>query len=155
MLKLHEQTRLATLNLILEKELSVKEASHVLKLSERHTWRLLSSYRKRGIHAVAHGNRGLTAYNATSAELRERIGRLAHTSYQGLNHTHFTEMLIEKEGISLSRSTVCSILIDAGVPSHRRCRPPKYRCRRPRMPHEGMLIQIDGSYHDWLEGRAP
>jgi transposase len=155
MLKPVEQTRLATLNLILEKELSVKEASLILKLSERHIWRLLSSYRKEGVRAVAHGNRGLTAYNATSKELRDRIVRLARTSYRGLNHTHLTEMLIEKEGISLSRSTVRNILIDANMPSHRRRRPSKYRCRRPRMPHVGMLIQIDGSYHDWLEGRAP
>jgi transposase len=155
MLKPIEQTRLATLNLVREKELSAKEASLILKISERHTWRLLSSYRKEGIHAVAHGNRGLTAYNATSQELKDRIVRLARTSYPGLNHSHLTEMLIEKEGISLSRSTVRNILNDAGMPSHRRRRPPKYRCRRPRMPHEGMLIQIDGSCHDWLEGRGP
>jgi hypothetical protein len=98
MLKPIEQTRLATLNLILEKELSVKEASLILKLSERHAWRLLRSYRKEGIRAVAHGNRGLTAYNATSKELRDRIVWLARTRYPGLNHTHLTEMLIEKEG---------------------------------------------------------
>lgn len=155
MLKPVEQTRLATLNIILEKQISVKEASLILKLSERHTWRLLSSYRRQGIRAVTHGNRGSTAYNATSREMKDKIVRLARTSYPGLNHTHLSEMLSEKEGILLSRSTVRNILIDAGMPSHRRHRPSKYRCRRPRMPHEGMLIQIDGSYHDWLEGRGP
>ena len=154
-LKQIEQTRLATLNLILEKELSVAEAARILKLSERHTWRMLNAYRKEGAPAVAHGNRGLIPHNSTSQELKERIVQLAKTNYQGLNHTHFTEMLAEKEGISLSRPTVRNILVSAGLPSHRKRRPPKYRCRRPRMPHEGMLIQIDGSYHDWLEGRAP
>lgn len=120
MLKPVEQTRLATLNLILEKQISVKEASLILKLSERHTWRLLSSYRKQGIRAVAHGNRGLTEYNATPKEMRDRIVSLARTSYPRLNHTHLSEMLTEKEGIPLSRSTVRNILIDAGMPSHRR-----------------------------------
>jgi transposase len=154
-LKQTEQARLATLNLVLGKQITVVQASQVLKLSERHTWRILSAYKKEGARAVAHGNRGRVPWNATSRELTDRIKLLARSSYVGLNHTHLTAVLGEKDGISISRSTVRNILVDAGIPSPRRRRPPKYRCRRPRMPHEGMLLQIDGSYHDWLEGRGP
>jgi len=80
---------------------------------------------------------------------------LATTSYQGFNHTHLTEILAEKEGLSLSRCTVRNILVSAGIKSPRCRRPPRHRMRRERMPREGMLLQIDGSFHDWLEGRGP
>jgi len=80
---------------------------------------------------------------------------LARTRYQGLNHTHLTEVLAEREGVTLSRSTVREILKGAGLTSPRHRRPPRHRFRRTRMSHEGMLLQIDGSYHDWLEGRSP
>jgi len=79
---------------------------------------------------------------------------LARTKYVGFNHTHLTEMLAEREGVMLSRSTVRNILVKAGLTSPRRRRPPRYRYRRVRMPREGMLIQMDGSDHDWLEGRG-
>ena len=45
--------------------------------------------------------------------------------------------------------------VDAGQSSPRRRRPPRHRCRRERMPQEGMLMQIDGSPHSWLEKRGP
>jgi transposase len=104
---------------------------------------------------MAHGNRGRWPPNATCAEVRHRVLVLARTRYQGLNHTHLTEMLAEREGVTLSRSTVREILKGAGLMSPRHRRPPRHRFRRTRMSHEGMLLQIDGSYHDWLEGRGP
>ena len=80
---------------------------------------------------------------------------LARTTYAGLNHAHFSEMLAEREGIMLSRSTVHNMLADEGLTSQRRRRPPRFRYRRARTPQEGMIIQMDGSHHDWLEGRGP
>jgi hypothetical protein len=47
------------------------------------------------------------------------------------------------------------ILATAGVNSPRRRRAPQHRIRRERYPQEGMLLQLDGSRHDWLEGRGP
>ncbi|MFC1910354.1 hypothetical protein ACFLXC_03550 [Chloroflexota bacterium] len=73
---------------------------------------------------------------------------MAQTIYTGLNHTHFSEMLNEREGIILSRSVVRKILIDGGLRSQRRRRPPRFRYRHTRIPQEGVLIQIDGSHHD-------
>ena len=80
---------------------------------------------------------------------------LARTQYAGLNHTHLTELLAEREGIGLARTTVRKILIEAGVPSPRRRRPPRHRQRRKRKPQEGMLLQLDGSPHAWLENWGP
>ncbi len=150
-----EQARLATLNMVLEKQITVEGAAYILGLSERHTWRILEAYRQKGAAGIAHGNRGQAPPNVTPKEVKDKIVLLARTTYIGFNRTHFTEMLSEREGVKLSRSTVRNILLNAGIKSQRNRRPPKYRCRRPRMSHEGMLIQMDGSYHDWLEGRGP
>ena len=78
---------------------------------------------------------------------------LARTRYAGFNHTHLSEILSEREDVVLSRSTVRSILLSAGLPSPLYRRPPRHRHRRQRMPQEGMLLQLDGSYHAWLEDR--
>jgi len=87
--------------------------------------------------------------------VQEKVITLARERYPGVNHTHLTELLAEREGVVLSRSTVRRLLVEAGLPSPRRRRPPRHRCRRMRMPQEGMLLQVDGSYHRWLEERGP
>ena len=66
-----------------------------------------------------------------------------------------TELLREREGIDLSRPTVRRILVKAGIGSPRSRRSQQHRFRRRRMPQEGMLVQIDGSQHPWLEDRGP
>ena len=67
---------------------------------------------------------------------------------------HLSELLRDREGIEIGRTTLRRILVRAGLNSHRR-RPPKHRVRRQRMAREGMLIQIDGSYHRWLGEDGP
>jgi transposase len=150
-----EQARLEILNRVLQGWVHVVEAAHILGVSERHAWRLLAAYRKEGAAALAHGNRGQRPVNATPQEVRDTVITLARTQYVGLNHTHLTELLAEREGIGLARSTVRNILMGAGVSSPRRRRPPRHRERRERKPQEGMLLQLDGSPHDWLMGRGP
>jgi len=150
-----EQTRLQILNAVLSQQCNALEAAQVIGVSERQVWRLLAAYRKEGAAALAHGNRDHPPANATPSTLRAQVIALARERYQGVNHSHFTELLAEREEIVLSRSTVRRFLISAGVPSSRRRQSPSHRCRRERMPQEGMLIQIDGSHHEWLEKRGP
>ena len=131
------------------------QAAEVLGVTERHAWRILAAYRKEGAAALAHGNRGRQPPNAVSNELAAAVVNLAGNTYSGANHTHLTDLLREREGIDLGRQTVRRILTKAGMPSPRRRRPPKHRVRRERMPQAGMLIQVDGSHHPWLEERGP
>src|SRR4030042_724499 len=77
------------------------------------------------------------------------------TAEGGCNPQPLTELLAEREGIHLSRSSVHRILSRAGLRSPRRRRPPKHRSRRERMPRAGMALQGDGSRHRWLEERGP
>ena len=78
------------------------------------------------------------------------VVKLANNTYAGANHTHFTELLRDREGIDLSRPTVRRILAKAGMGSPRSRRSSQHRFRRRRMPQEGMLVQIDGSHHPWF-----
>ena len=151
-----EQTRLHVLNTVLEHQLPVSQAAEIMRVSERHAWRTLAAYRQEGAAALAHGNRGRRPRNAVSDAEAAAVVQLATTTYAGANQTHFAELLRDREGIDLSRRTVHRILTRAGIPSPRKRRPPRHRVRRKRMPQEGMLVQVDGSYHPWLgDGRPP
>ena len=150
-----ELTRLQVLNNVLQHRLPMDQAAVLMGVTERHAWRFLAAYRKEGAAALAHGHRGRKPPNAVSDELAAAVVNLARTHYSGANHTHLSELLREREGIDLGRQTVRRILTQAGLPSPRRRRPPKHRVRRERMPQAGMLIQVDGSHHPWLEERGP
>jgi transposase len=150
-----DQARLKVLNIALKGECKVAEAAILMGVSERHAWRLLAAYRKEGAAALVHGNRGRKPYNTLSEEVKGKVLELAQGMYAGFNHCHFTEKLEGPEGIHLSRSTVRRILMAKGLRSPIRRRPPKHRSRRERRSQEGMLLQIDGSPHDWLQGRGP
>lgn len=150
-----EQMRLMVLNGIEIGRTTGKEAAEMLALSLRHVRRILAAYRKEGAAALAHGNRGRKPHNALDDGLKKRVLELAQSTYVGCNTQHFTELLAEREGIAVSRSSVRLILLRAGLRSPRKRRPPKHRSRRERYPREGMLLQIDGSRDDWLEGRGP
>jgi transposase len=150
-----EQNRAMVVGQVERNQLTMDQAAVLLKISQRQVWRLLGGYRREGVAGLAHGNRGRRPANALPAELKAEVLQLAESKYVGFNHTHFTEKLVELEGIHLSRSCVRNILLENGLRSPRKRRSPRHRSRRERYPREGMLLQTDGSPHDWLEGRGP
>jgi transposase len=150
-----EQRRLSVLVDVEAGRLGPAGAAELLGISVRQLRRVRAAYRERGVQALIHGNRGRPPANTLAGALAPRVVELATTTYAGFNQHHFTEMLAEHEGLTLSRSTVRRILTEAGVPAPHRRRPPRHRQRRDRYPREGMLLQVDGSRHDWLEGRGP
>ena len=149
-----EQTRIQVLNSVLEYGLPIAQASEIMGLSQRHTKRLLAAYRRDGPAALAHGNRGRRPHNAVPEAAAAAVVELVGEHYAGANHTHLTELLREREAIDLSRPTVRRILTRAGMGSPRSRRSPQHRFRRRRMPQKGMLVQVDGSHHRWLEERG-
>ena len=150
-----EQTRLQVLNSLLTEHMTLDQAATLMGVSARHTRRMLAAYREKGAASVAHGHRGHRAPNATPEAVAYDVVHLARTRYSGANHTHLSELLDEREGIAIGRTTLRRILVNAGLKSPQRRRPPKHRVRRQRMPREGMLIQMDGSYHPWLGDQVP
>ena len=150
-----EQARLQVLNSLLAEHMTLDQAAMLMGVTTRHTRRMLAAYREEGAAAVAHGHRGRQPPNATPDAVVADVVHLARTRYEGANHTHLRELLSEREGIDIGRTTLRRILVNAGLSSPRRRRPPKHRVRRQRMPREGILIQMDGSHHPWLGDQAP
>ena len=150
-----EQARLQVLNSVMEYQLPRAHAAELLGISERQVRRILAAYRRDGAAALVHGNRGRRPRNAVPEDVAAATVILAGEKYAGFNHSHLTEVLAEREGIQLSCQTVSRLLNRSGLASARQHRPPKHRVRRERMPQEGMLLQVDGSHHRWLEDRGP
>ncbi len=135
-------------------DVGIDEAARILGLSSRQVERLLARYVADPTDLV-HGNRGRAPANRIPEATRVQLVELARTRYAGVNHAHLAELLAEREGIVVAKRTLRRILDEAGVAPVRTRRPPRHRTRRDRMPREGLLLQVDGSRHDWLEGRGP
>jgi transposase len=136
-------------------EFGLAEAAEALDLSQRQVRRIQAAYRDRGAEGLVHGSRGRESPRRLSDDFRQRVVKLARERYRGCNQVHLTELLEENEGIVLSRMTVRRILAEVGIASPRTRRPACHRRRRERAASAGMLLQMDGSPHDWLESRGP
>jgi transposase len=155
-LNTRDERRIEVLNRVLAGWLTTRAAASLLGVSERQARRLVLAYRREGPRGVVHGNRGRRPARAIPDDVRARVVELAGGSYAGVNHSHLVELLEEREGIVIARSTLSSILREAGLRSPRpQRRRAKHRSRRERYPQEGMLLQIDASDHDWLQDRGP
>lgn len=150
------QWRLYVLNHILANETSVPEAAGLLNLSVRSVRRLLARYRTAdGAASLVHANSGRVPANRLDPALRQRLVELARTTYAGVNREHMAELLREAGDVEIAPRTLRRILAQEGVPAVHRRRPRGHRTRRERMRQAGLLLQVDGSRHDWLEGRGP
>ncbi len=149
------QRRLYVLQHLDAGRISADEAGRILELSVRQVRRLLATYRGDGLAGLVHGNRGRAPGHRTPDELRERLVELARTTYAGVNRAHLAELLAEREAITIPERTLRRILDEAGLAPVRRRRRARHRSRRDRMAQEGLLLQVDGSRHDWLESRGP
>ena len=150
-----EQRRAWVLTKVLKGELTMAEGAAWLALSERQLWRLRGAFERDGPAGLVHGNRGRPSRRRLAIDIRQRIVVLRRTRYVDVNDSHFSELLAEHEGICISRETVRAMLRAEGIGSPKRRRRARHRSRRPRLPAEGLLLQLDGSDHDWLEGRGP
>jgi transposase len=157
-LTMKEQNRAAILSKLAkgkEREITTAMVAESLGIGERQVFRLKARYKAKGVLGLAHGNRGRPSLRKMPKKLEERIVKLARGKYQGFNDHHLTEKLCEVEGITVSRRKVSYLLRDSGVEAVRKKRRPKHRTRRERKAQVGLMLQTDGSKHDWLEGRGP
>ena len=154
-LTMKDEKRLDVIHRVYRSELTVSQAALVLGLSERQCYRVKARVGKAGAKGVVHGNRGRSCQRKTPEKIVRRVVELAKGKYQGFNDHHLTEKLEEQEKINLSRERVRRILRAEGMGSPKKRRGIKHRSRRERRAAEGMMLQVDGSPHDWLEGRGP
>jgi transposase len=154
-LTMQDEKRLDVIQRVYRRELSVVQAAMVLGISERQCYRVKARVGKAGAKGVIHGNRGRPCKRQIKEKVVRRIVELARGKYQGFNDHHLTEKLKEQEKIELSREKVRCILRAQGIASPKKRRGVKHRSRRERRASEGMMLQVDGSPHDWLQGRGP
>jgi transposase len=154
-LTMQDEKRLDVIQRVYRRELTVVQAAMVLGISERQCYRVKARVGKAGAKGVIHGNRGRQCKRQIKEKVVRRIVELARGKYQGFNDHHLTEKLESDEKIELSREKVRRILRAQGIGSPRKRRGIKHRIRRERRASEGMMLQVDGSPHDWLEGRGP
>jgi hypothetical protein len=136
-------------------EMTIAEGATALGISARQMKRIRKRVGKEGARGVIHGNTGRSPKHRTTDLVRTRIVQLRRELYRGFNDQHFTEKLVEVEGLKISRPTVRRVLRDARIGPVRGRRGQKHRKRRDRRPQAGQMILWDGSRHDWLEGRGP
>jgi hypothetical protein len=152
-----QQRRAEVLTRVLSGKVTKDEAGYLLELSRRQLNRILIGYRVEGLASLVHGNAGNVPANKTRPEsVAAIVGMAGETGiYHQFNVCHMQDLLAENEAITLGRSTLDRLLREnniIGKPSRKK---QVRRKRRERSSAEGMLLQIDGSYHDWLEGRGP
>jgi len=140
-------------------KLKLSDAAVMLELSYRQTKRLWRRYRQVGSQGLKHGNAGRPSNRTKPLKLRRRVLHLIRKKYSGSEEERFgptlaAEHLAEEDGIVLDHETLRHWMLEEGLWSRQRKR--KKHCqRRERKSHFGELVQLDGSFHDWLEGRGP
>jgi transposase len=149
-----ELNRSEVMQRLSEKRMSQKEAGRILGLSVRQIKRLLRAYRQKGPAGLVSKHRGRKANNRLPEEVKKRALNLLKTKYKGFGPTLAHEKLVEREKLKLSDESVRKLMIEEGLWKARKAKKETVHQLRERRACFGELIQIDGSPHDWFEGRA-
>ena len=150
-----ERDRAYVIRQTAEHRWSQQEAAGRLGVCVRQVKRLVRRWRRDGDAGLVSGQRGRASHNRLAVERRVRIEGFLRDKYLGFGPTLAAEKLLDLEGIGVSRETIRRMQIGLGLwrPKARRVR--RVFQLRERRARFGELIQIDGSPHDWFEGRAP
>lgn len=149
-----ELSRLEVIQRVKRKTLRQRQAAELLSLSVRQVKRLSKAYQAGGATALICKQRGRPSNNRLPEKTTKKARQLLRTRYHDFGPTLAAEKLAI-EGVSLSVETVRQLLIGEGLWQPRRARRPVIHQLRERRARVGELVQIDGSPHDWFEGRAP
>ncbi|MBV8475862.1 MAG: ISNCY family transposase [Acidobacteria bacterium] len=140
-------------------QLKLVDAAAMLRVSYRQAKRLWRRYRQLGRNGLKHGNAGRPSNRGKPMKLRRRVLNLVHKKYSGSEAERFgptlaAEHLAEEDGIVVDHETLRRWMLAEHLWSRQRKRK-KHGKRRGRKEHFGELVQLDGSFHDWLEERGP
>jgi len=148
-----DRVRLDAMHRVQRGEQTVVAAAELMGLSTRQARRLWKRYRKQGAAGLVHRARGQPSNRRLPEELRERIVKRHQERYADFGPTFACEKLAE-EGMVLSPDTLTALLKERHLWERKR-KHAKHRQRRERRASFGSMIQMDGSPHNWFEGRAP
>jgi len=147
-----ERHRLEVFSRVRRGEITLVKASELLGVSYRQAKRCFGRYREEGDKGLVHRLRGQPSNRQADAQQKRRILSLYEKKYADYGPTLAAECLGEEDGLTVSVETLRQWLLSAGLWRKRR-RYRAYRQRRLRKEYFGELVQMDGSHHDWFEGR--
>jgi len=150
-----EITRLEVMQRLKDKRLKQSEASRMLGISDRQVRRLFRAYKDQGPPGLISKRRGKPSHNQLDPETVQKAIDLICEHYRDFGPTLAHEKLTEKHDLRLSRESVRGIMIAEGWWKAKRAKRLPVHQMRERRACFGELVQIDGSDHDWFEGRAP
>ncbi|MBA7495466.1 ISNCY family transposase ISTde1 [subsurface metagenome] len=132
-----------------------KKAAEVIGVSEREVRRLIKRVREEGNTGIIHRSRGKPGRGRIDDEVKDKVLGFYNENYWDFGPTFASEKLHERDGISVNHETLRLWLIEEDNPRdwQRKARP--HRQWRERKQYFGEMVQVDGSHHDWLEGRGP
>ena len=154
-----ELRRVGVMGRVAAGTLTLASAAELLGISYRQAKRIYGRYRAEGAPGLQHRSAGRWSNRRTPPTVRERVLALVREKYSGVIEERFgptlaAEHLAAEDGMTVDHETLRRWMLDAGLWSRARKRTP-HRRRRERKAHFGELVQLDGSFHDWFEGRAP
>src|SRR6202521_5160603 len=154
-----ELERVEVMGRVANEELKLTDAAAMLQLSYRQVKRLWRRYWQKGSKGLQHGNAGRPSNRSKPAKFRRRVLSLIRQKYSGSEEERFgptlaAEHLAEEDGIAIDHETLRGWLLAEGLGSRER-KGKKHCQRKERKAHFGELVQLDGSFHGWLEGRGP
>jgi len=148
-----ELEQVQVFELIKQKKITQVEGAARLRISDRWVRAKVKRYYEFGVQGLVHGNRGKSSSKRWDQQQEKLLIELLKGEWQGFGPTFAAEKLEELHSIKVSREVVRKAMIRANIwqPKQKRS---KHRKRRERKPMLGIMIQLDGSPHDWFEGRA-
>lgn len=152
-LKDKELDRLLLMKQIQDRKLTQKEASDVLGLSDRQIRRLLVRVKAEGSDGIKGRHRG--GNRSFEDEFKQKVLSCVRQQYADFGPTFASEKLESCHGLKINRETLRRWMMEDGLWKGRPRRRARIHQSRERRSRFGELVQIDGSYHDWFEGRAP
>jgi hypothetical protein len=153
-LTMREIDRLRVIRDVLEGRLRQAQAGAQLQLSTRQVRRLCRRVERSGPHGIRHGLRGKPSNRQLAPGLLDRAVKLVAAHYRDFGPHFANEKLREKHGLDLSTFVLRKGMMAIGLWRARRHKP-FHRAWRPRKACLGEMTQVDGSEHDWFEGRGP
>lgn len=148
-----ELKRLHIIRKIMEKEIIQAEAGEILELSERQIRRLVKKVRVEGDQGIIHKLRGNPSNRIISNKIKNKTLNLFQKKYHDFGPTLASEKLFEIDKIKVNDETLRLWLIENNITYKNRKKRP-HRQWRERKQYSGEMIQVDGSHHDWFEGRG-
>lgn len=146
--------RLGIIQETLKKRLKQREAARLLGLSLRQVQRIVRRVTLEGERGILHKLKGRISNRRYPDSFRTRVLRIYETRYRGFGPTLAQEKLREREKIRMGRETLRGWLLEKRLWEPRK-KPRRHRQWRERKASLGEMVQMDGSHHDWLEGRGP